>query len=432
MMVREQVTPGRRRFPPRPSSVGQARRMIRDLLADAGREDLVETAELLVSEIVTNALVHAGTPIDVEVCFVGGGLRIEISDGSPHVPSPRGYGPSAGTGRGLMLLEELVEDWGVLPEDPGKTVWFHIATDPDSGVRPHDAIQDRAAGPGRAIPAETVSVELLDVPLLLHEAWRQHAEALLREYLLASIDVATTVDPILQHAQASDAIALLAEHIPPSGVGEDPVQVMVTATEPFVSSPLVEVPVPPESVQHFRTLDETITAAAAMADAGELLTAPTQPELRSLRAWLCGEVLGQSRGSSPTSWTAVVPPPPSAVPAPTWDSVPVQRSTRGLVAADDNDRIVAVSGPALEILGYAEPADLVGRRLVELIPRRYRQAHLAGFTMHFLSGRSPFLGRTVVVPAVRRDGTEVEVDMTIRAERAADGRTVFVAELARA
>ena len=108
--------------------------MVRELLTAAGRDDLVETAELLVSEIVTNAIVHAGTPIDVAVSFVDGGLRVEVTDGSPHVPSPRDYGPSAGTGRGLMLLEELGEDWGVLPEDPGKTVWFHIATDPGTIV----------------------------------------------------------------------------------------------------------------------------------------------------------------------------------------------------------------------------------------------------------------------------------------------------------
>lgn len=430
MMVREQVRPGRRRFPPRPSSVGQARAMVRDLLTEAGRDDLVETAELLVSEIVTNAIVHAGTPIDVAVSFVDGGLRIEVTDGSPHVPSPREYGPSAGTGRGLMLLEELGEDWGVLPDDPGKTVWFHIAT--EVGGRAAADRASEAPGPGRPAGPAPVPVALLDVPLLLHEAWRQHAESLLREYLLASIDSPSATDPIQQHARASDAIALLAEHIPPSGVGEDPAEVMVTATEPFVSSPLVEVPVPPDSVSSFRTLDETITAAAAMADAGDLLTAPTQPELRTLRAWLCGEVLAQSQGSSPTSWTAMVPSPPIDAPPPTWDPVPVQRSTTGRLAADDHDRIAAVSGPALEILGYDDPTELVGRRLVELIPRRYRQAHLAGFTMHFLSGRSTLIGRTVVVPAVRRDGTEVEVEMTIRLERSADGRTVFVAELAHA
>ncbi len=64
-----------------------------------------------------------------------------------------------------------------------------------------------------------------------------------------------------------------------------------------------------------------------------------------------------------------------------------------------------------------------------MVPERYRQAHLAGFTLHFLTGRALPVGRPVVVPALRRGGDEVEVELTIRTDRAADGRTAFVAEL---
>ena len=53
------------RLPPQPSSVAEARRHVRDLLERSGREDLMETAVLLVSEVVTNALLHAGTDIDL-------------------------------------------------------------------------------------------------------------------------------------------------------------------------------------------------------------------------------------------------------------------------------------------------------------------------------------------------------------------------------
>lgn len=100
-----------------------------------------------------------------------------------------------------------------------------------------------------------------------------------------------------------------------------------------------------------------------------------------------------------------------------------------MIAADDEDRIVAISEPALRLLGYADARELLGSRLVGIIPPRYRQAHLAGFTMHFLSGRALLVGRTVVVPALRRDGSEVDLAMTIRTERTEDGRTVFVADL---
>jgi PAS domain S-box-containing protein len=396
--------------------------MVRDGLQDAGREDLLETAELLVSEIVTNALVHAGTTIDVAFSFVDGGLRVEVSDGSPHAPSRRGYGPNAGTGRGLMLLEEMVDEWGVVTEGPGKTVWFQLASTSDPG--------DRSPGPdGTSRPAgETLQVELLDVPLLLHEAWRQHAESLLREYLLASLDLDSPADPIAVHSEASDAIALLAEHIPPSGVGEDPARIMTEVTEPLVTEARVDLAVPIGSVGHFSTLEHAMVTALSMVEDGLLLSPPTQPELRGLREWLCSEVLGQSRGESPAPWSQGGHHPGASRPL-AWDTAPVTQARTGVIAADDEDRVVAVSRPALDLLGYADPQDLLGSRLVAIIPERFRQAHLAGFTMHFVSGRSLLLDRTVVVPALCRDGSEVTVELTIRAERADDGRTLFVADL---
>ncbi|HEX6247862.1 MAG TPA: ATP-binding protein, partial [Nocardioidaceae bacterium] len=399
-----------------------ARRMIRECLEAAGRPDLVETAQLLVSEIVTNALVHAGTPIDVGFSFVDGGLRIEVTDGSPHAPAPRDYGPSAGTGRGLMLLEEMVDEWGVTPDDPGKTVWFQIATTSVSGPAPAGTSAPRGEGP-------TVDVALLDVPLLLHEAWRQHAESLLREYLLATLDEEGPADPITEHAEASDAIALLGEHIPPSGVGEDPDHVMSSAIEPLVTSPLVQVPVPVGSVPHFATLERTIVGALDLAEEGRLLTAPTQPEVQALRAWLCGQVLDQSRGGSPQPWSHDLPTPVRRLRPLAWDTRQVTESGAAAVAADDEDRIVAVSERTVELLGYDGPGDLVGRRLLDLIPARFRQAHLAGFTLHFLTGRATLIDHAVVVPTLRGDGSEIEVELTIRADRAADGREVFVAEL---
>ncbi len=397
--------------------------MVRSSLLAEGREDLVETAELLVSEIVTNALVHAGTPIEVGFTLVGQGLHVEVADGSPHLPSPRGYGPSAGTGRGLMLLEGMVDEWGVEPAESGKTVWFRIASGRSSGNRAAEHVERRRSS------QDVVDVALLEMPLLLHEAWRQHVEQLLREFLLASLDLETTEDPIEVHAQASDAIALLAEHIPPSGVAEDVEAVMVTATEPRVTSPQVVVPVPLGSVPHFATLERAVLTALEMVEGGLFLTPPTQPEVQGLRSWMCEQVLSQSYGADPVPWSADHEVPPRYAHTLGWDTSGVRDATSGKVAADDEDRIVAISDPALQLLGYDHAGELLGSRLIEIIPARYRQAHLAAFTMHFLTGRSTLLGRRVVVPAIRRDGTEVEVGLTVRTDRTEDGRTVFVADL---
>ena len=107
----------------------------------------------------------------------------------------------------------------------------------------------------------------------------------------------------------------------------------------------------------------------------------------------------------------------------------VTSSTESLIAADDANQIVAVSASAVELLGYDSADELVGQRLVAIIPSRFHQAHIAGFTLHMLVGRSPLLGREVEVPALRRDGTEVAVRLEVRTRNAPEGARLFVAQL---
>lgn len=399
---------------------------MRDRLAGAGRDDLVEAAELLVSEVVTNALLHAGTPIDVAFSLAEDGLLVEIGDGSPHLPALRSYAPTAGTGRGLMMLEKMVEDWGVVSHPTGKTVWFHLASGDHDESDPSAMGQEPAAK--HTARGETVTVRLLNTPLLLHAAWDEHAQALLREYLLASLGLDSGDGPIQVHAEAHDAIAVLAERVPRPEVGLDPDQVMASATEPTASRPLVDVAVPLGSVPHFRTLDQALETAIALSEEGTFLTPPTQPELQSYRRWVCRQVEGQTRGGDPMPWSAEDEAPPET-PAPLWDPAPVTESDQAVIAADDTNRIIAVSGSALELLGYDDRRQLVGQRIVTIIPPRFRQAHIAGFTMHLLTGHSPLIGTAVVVPASRRDGREIEVELTVCSRGVPEGRKVFIAEL---
>lgn len=401
--------------------------MIRDLLAASDRDDLVETAVLLVSEVVTNALLHAGTPIDVAARLDEDGLHVEVGDGSLHLPVRRRYASTAGTGRGLLMLEQLVDEWGVSRHQRGKTVWFRLdAGDNETGLPVEgQADEDHVAG-----PVESVDVELRNVPLLLHAAWQEHAEALLREFLLASLDDEDDVDPIQMHAEATDAIAILEEHIPRLQVDVEPDKLMQGATEPLVSVPLLTVPVPVSSVPHFQTLDRTIEASLELARLGVTLTPPTQPEIQVFRHWLCREVAGQAAGADPVPWSVEGgEAPPQPVHELDWDIDSVAVAETGLIAADSANRILAVSRPALLLLGYDDPVQLVGRRLVSIIPERFRQAHIAGFTMFLLTGRRPLLGRQVNVPALRRDGSEVGVNLTIEAHAAGEGQTLFLAEM---
>lgn len=81
---------------------------------------------LCLSEVVTNAVLHAGPPIQVLGGVVDAKVRVEVSDGSMAAPVRRRPEHSSPTGRGLNLLDSLASDWGVEITSSGKTVWFEI------------------------------------------------------------------------------------------------------------------------------------------------------------------------------------------------------------------------------------------------------------------------------------------------------------------
>ena len=145
---------------------------------------------------------------------------------------------------------------------------------------------------------------------------------------------------------------------------------------------------------------------------------------------MCDEVERQGAGKAPTPWAGLSDAaPPREISALGWETAQVTDSSLAMVAADDTNGIIAVSAPALELLGYDDPGQLVGRRLVAIIPERFHQAHLAGFTLHLANGRSPLLDRPVTVPVLRRDGDETPVELTVEARRLPNARRVFVATL---
>ena len=414
------------RLEPHPSSASVARREVRGLLDRGGRSDLVDAASLLVSEVVTNALLHAGTEIDVTGRLDDDGLVLTVGDGSPHLPSRRHYAATSGTGRGLMMLDALGDDWGVTEHPGGKTVWFRLSQG-EPGIDESGTVAARSVG-ASAVEPRSLIVELQNMPLLLHSAWQEHAEALLREHLLANLG--SDGDNAIQvHADATDAIAILEEHVPDMRVAMHSDRIMNGATEPGVSAARVDVPVPWASVPHFRTLDRAIEAALDLSSEGLVLAPPTQPEVQAFRRWLCRQVQRQADGAAPEPW--VVPSADSTALQlpPGWDPSSVTESARSVLAADQASRILAVSPSALDLLGYDDPAELVGDRIVTIVPQRFRQAHVAGYTMYQLVGRRPLIDEPVRVPALCRDGSEVLVELHVREVPVDDGRMVLLGEL---
>jgi len=92
--------------------------------------DLVTTAQLLTSELFTNALDHGEGDITLEVTRLPGELRVGVTDRSTDRPRVRPVTLHDVRGRGLMILEALAARWGVDPaaDGPGKTVWFTLRT----------------------------------------------------------------------------------------------------------------------------------------------------------------------------------------------------------------------------------------------------------------------------------------------------------------
>jgi PAS domain S-box-containing protein len=187
--------------------------------------------------------------------------------------------------------------------------------------------------------------------------------------------------------------------------------------------------VPVDSVSHFGTLDRAIEAALDLSRNGLVLTPPTQPEVQSFRRWLCRQVLRQAEGSGPEPWAVPDESPGPPVEIEDWHPAWLADADKALIAANDASQIIGISPLAARILGYGDDgAALIGERLIAIIPERYRQAHVAGFTMFLLVGRRPLLDNEVVVPALRRDGTEVEIALLVR-EQTVDGRLMLIGEI---
>lgn len=410
-------------LPPVPGSAARARQLVRETLELARATRWVEDAALALSEIVTNALVHAATQMHVRVTADPMRARVEVRDASPHLPVRRDYSTVSGTGRGLHLVSELADDWGAFAEGEGKVVWFEMR---DPGAAQRNA-RPRAAVPADA--GDTVTVELCNFPLLLHLAWQEHAAALLREYLLVHLDEDEAAS-LVRHAEASDAMNLLYEQVPALELAQDPQAIMSGAVEPHVSTGRLTLTVPRTSVPHFSTLDLMLAEAAAIAEAGLLLVPPTQPEVAEMRQWICAQVRNQSSGEGPPRpWTS--PSAPSGPASPplelAWDPNEVNDSDRAQLAMNERSVIVAVSASAASFLGY-HPDDLLGRRVIHIVPLRYHQAHIAGTTMHMTNGRSPLLGQRITVPVVTADGNETTVAMLVEARLLTGGHKLFVAD----
>lgn len=130
------MTGATQEFDPVAESVSSARRFVRATVGPLD-SDVADDAALLVSELATNAVIHAATRYRVTVTPVDGGVRVGVGDESRAIARRCRYGTDAATGRGLGMVADLSAAWGVDADAGGKVVWFvlHVA-DGGPGARP--------------------------------------------------------------------------------------------------------------------------------------------------------------------------------------------------------------------------------------------------------------------------------------------------------
>jgi len=110
-------------------SVSQARRFLRDALEKWQVTGFELAAPQVLTELVTNAALHARSAYTVHLRAEADAVLIEVTDSSPALPQARHYGTGATTGRGIALVEALSAAWGVQSSPTGKTVWCRVRSD---------------------------------------------------------------------------------------------------------------------------------------------------------------------------------------------------------------------------------------------------------------------------------------------------------------
>ncbi|MEV7982138.1 ATP-binding protein [Streptomyces sp. NPDC086519] len=114
-------------------AVASTRHYLREVLKRWRSEVLLDDLQLMLSEVVTNALTHAHSDVDIRMCRHAGVIRVEVQDSSPQPPVPtvivanEAMNAEAESGRGLLIVDALAASWGSSPAGRGKNTWFEMS-----------------------------------------------------------------------------------------------------------------------------------------------------------------------------------------------------------------------------------------------------------------------------------------------------------------
>jgi anti-sigma regulatory factor (Ser/Thr protein kinase) len=304
------------RLPPENPSAAAARRFVAAELA-AEPQEVRDTATLLASELVTNAILHANTELEVSVTRSSGGLRIEVADDSENSPVVRQYSLEAATGRGLRLVEQVASSWGFERRGTGKAVWFELGAGRDGETESHGAPavglsppdQDRSPGAepiqrdeeGENPRDDLAHFSLLGLPLEVLSRISEHYDGLFREFrLIADLDRGRP------EASVPTRLTQLIDDLGTrfSGFTRAQEELILQATAQGLGTIDLEYRLPIDAVPEIARLDALLDEADTYCAAGtELLTLAPSDETVAFRKWLLGEFVLQATGEAPLAWS---------------------------------------------------------------------------------------------------------------------------------
>ncbi len=283
----------------RQEAPAEARREVAASLAGTDLAHLTSDAELVVSELVSNALLHGAPPIRLIVDVGTDRLRLAVFDGSTTPPGHNNTGEEAMTGRGLMVVEALTVRRGVERRGAGKEVWAELS---GGGPQNADDLLGAFLSPDELmeawadtdVPEDLVEVDLGEISTRLLLAAKIHTENLVREFSLALVGaesgasarvpeelarlIATVTTEFGDLRRALKAQALAAQ-----ARGDERTHLRLSLS--------------PRALRNGERYLEALDEADTYCRAGRLLSLETPPQHKVFRRWYVGELTRQLQRS---------------------------------------------------------------------------------------------------------------------------------------
>lgn len=270
--------------------------------------DVSSCAALLTSELVTNAVLHAATPMCVTLHILPDRIRVDVADGSSSFPALKDYGRDAATGRGLTLFNTLASDWGVQAVDGGKIVWFELPVDfPVTPTNFSDGTfrfdlmglaQPELHGEEPTSPM--VSVRLRGIPVALLQKASEQYEALFRELRLMKERGGIAPGASGLPERLSVLVSEIGTRFGGLGPGMD--EVWQTAVDNKLDRFDWTLELPQAAVVACEFYDAMLDEADEFGLSAQLLTLPASPTSVAVRRWFLSELIGQLHGKAPVAW----------------------------------------------------------------------------------------------------------------------------------